>query len=67
MTKGDSGMYEEARTGYWKELQIIKKVRSRIEKIRGWGWMHICIFYLHIAVVRDKESRKSLKWDSARV
>ncbi len=58
MTKGDAGMNEEARTGYWKETQKrVKKpkVRSRIEKIRGWEWMHICIyFYLHIAVFRKR-------------
>ena len=63
MTKGDAGMNEEARTGYWKELQNrIKKpkVGSRIEKISGWGWMHICIFFIYILLLseRDKEAKE---------
>ncbi len=57
MTEGDAGMNKEARTGYWKEIQQrIKKpkVRSRSEKISRWGWMHIYIFFLNIAVVRKR-------------
>ena len=63
MTEGDAGMNEEARTGYWKEIQQrIKKpkVRSRSENISRWGWMHICIFFIYILLLseRDKEAKE---------
>ena len=71
MTKGDAGMKRPGQ-GIGKNYKNrTKKVRSIIEKkqrnqkVGVEAYLHN--FYLHIAVTRDRESRKSLDWDSARV
>ena len=76
MTKGDAGMKRPGR-GIGRNYKYrIKKVRSRIEKISGWGWMHIYIFLSTYCCCQkeiesperaNRELRKSLDWDSARV
>ncbi len=71
MTEGDAGMKRPGRSIGRNYKKRTKKVRSRIEKkqrnqtVGVDAYLHI--FYLHIAVVRDRESRKSLDWDSGRV
>ncbi len=68
MTEGDAGRNEEARTGYWKQRIKKPKVRSRSENISGWGWMHICIFFIYILLLseRDKEAKERALTGTAR-
>ena len=63
MNKGDAGMIEEARMGYWKEIH--KESRSQrsdqeVRKLAGGGGCIFAYFFIYILLLseRDKEAKE---------